>query len=314
MTARVRWHGIYQAVTTKFDIQDRLDHEDMHRSFERQIKAGVDGLIVCGSLGEASTLSREEKLEILKTAIGAAKGKPVLLTISDGATRDAAKMAEAGAKLGASGLMALPGLPYRSDANETFVHLSTVANAGGLPTMIYNNPVSYGVDITPAALERYADDTRFIAIKESSADITRVSEILRRFGDRFDVFTGVDNLALESFAAGAVGWVAGLGMAYPEETIAVFDLVRRGHLKEAQAIYRWFRPLLDLDVSPKLVQLIKAVESLVYDTSNRCRPPRLALTTDEMKMVKFIVEEAQSSRGQLPMPSARAKELSHGHA
>jgi dihydrodipicolinate synthase/N-acetylneuraminate lyase len=205
------WTGVFPAVTTKFTADDRLDVAEMERSFAQQTEAGVDGIIVCGSLGEASTLEMDEKVEVLKTALRVAKGRiPVLLTVVEGSTRRACTLAEAGAAAGADGFMVLPGVPYKSDARETLVHYRTVAKAGGLPVMIYNNPVSYGVDITPEMLVDLAADPLFVAIKESSDDVRRVTKIFNTVGERFRVFTGVDNLALESLAVGAHGWVAGL--------------------------------------------------------------------------------------------------------
>jgi len=304
-----KWEGIFPAVTTKFTEDDRLDTKEMERCFKLQLDAGVDGLIVCGSLGEASTLDPDEKLEVLKIALGVAEGRPVLLTISDGSTRNAQKLAERGAKAGAAGFMVLPGLPYKSDRRETIAHFTAVARAGGLPVMIYNNPPAYGVDITPDMLVEMASEPLFTSIKESSDNIRRVTEIINLTGDRYQVFTGVDNLALESFAMGAVGWVAGLVTAFPAETVAIWKLARAGRMKEALQIYRWFRPLLDVDVSTKLVQNIKLVESLVIGSNDRCRAPRLPLVGAERERIVKIVETALANRPKLPsLPVAPAAE------
>lgn len=300
MAGTAKWEGIFPAVTTKFTEDDRLDTKEMARCFKLQLDAGVDGLIVCGSLGEASTLDSDEKLEVLKVALDVAGGRPVLLTISDGSTRNAQKLAERGAKAGAAGFMVLPGLPYKSDPRETIAHFTAVARAGGLPAMIYNNPVAYGVDITPDMLVEMASEPLFTSIKESSDNIRRVTEIINLTGDRYQVFTGVDNLALESFAMGAVGWVAGLVVAFPAETVAIWRLSRAGRMAEAMAIYRWFRPLLDVDVSTKLVQNIKLVEALVINSNDRCRAPRLSLVGTERERIVKIVENALASRPKLP--------------
>ena len=300
MAGTAKWEGIFPAVTTKFTEDDRLDTKEMARCFKLQLDAGVDGLIVCGSLGEASTLDSDEKLEVLKVALDVAGGRPVLLTISDGSTRNAQKLAERGAKAGAAGFMVLPGLPYKSDPRETIAHFTAVARAGGLPAMIYNNPVAYGVDITPDMLVEMASEPLFTSIKESSDNIRRVTEIINLTGDRYQVFTGVDNLALESFAMGAVGWVAGLVVAFPAETVAIWRLSRAGRMAEAMAIYRWFRPLLDVDVSTKLVQNIKLVEALVINSNDRCRAPRLSLAGAERERIVKIVENALASRPKLP--------------
>jgi 4-hydroxy-tetrahydrodipicolinate synthase len=297
-----QWHGILPAVTTKFNEDGALDAREMERCYKLQIDAGVDGLIVCGSLGEASTLDPDEKLEVLRIACRVAEGRPVLLTISDGSTRNAAKLVEAGAKAGASGFMVLPGLPYKSDPRETATHMRTVARAGGLPVMIYNNPPAYGVDITPEQLADLADEPLFTAIKESSDNVRRITDIINLSGDRFQVFTGVDNLALESFAMGAVGWVAGLVAAFPRETVAIWRLMQEGRLEEARTIYRWFRPLLDVDVSTKLVQNIKLVEALVIGSNDRCRAPRLPLAGEERRRIEKIVRDALSAREVMELP------------
>lgn len=291
------WTGVLPAVTTKFTPDDRLDAAEMERCFAFQIEAGVHGLIVCGSLGEASTLEPDEKIEVLKIALRVAAGKvPVLLTVSQGSTRASCRLAEAGAAAGAAGFMVLPGLPYRSEPHETAAHFRTVARAGGLPVMIYNNPPAYGVDVTPAMLADLGDEPLFTSIKESSDDIRRITAIRTLCGDRFKVLTGVDNLALESLAMGADGWVAGLVVAYPRETVAIYELARQGRMTDAIAIYRWFRPLLDLDVSARLVQNIKLVEALVIGSNDRCRAPRLALSGSERARLTAVVEAAEASR------------------
>jgi 4-hydroxy-tetrahydrodipicolinate synthase len=296
-----RWTGVLPAVTTKFTADDRLDVAEMERCFKFQLDAGVHGLIVAGSLGEASTLEPEEKIEVLRIALRVASGKvPVLLTVAQGSTRAACKLAEAGAAAGAAGFMVLPGIPYKSEPHETTAHFRTVARAGGLPVMIYNNPPAYGVDIPPALLAELGDEPLFTAIKESSDDIRRISEIKSLCGDRFAVLTGVDNLALESLALGADGWVAGLVVAYPRETVAIYELAKAGRLVEAIAIYRWFRPLLDLDVSARLVQNIKLVEALVIGSNDRCRAPRIALEGTERARIAAIVAAANAKRPALP--------------
>jgi len=295
------WNGVFPAVTTKFTADDRLDITEMERCFALQRDAGVDGIIVCGSLGEASTLDPEEKIEVLKTALRVANGKiPVLMTVVDGATRRAQAQAEAAAKAGAHGLMVLPGVPYKSEAHETMAHFRAVAKAGGLPVMIYNNPVAYGVNLTPEMIAELAQDPLFVAVKESSDDIRRVSELFNLVDDKFRVFTGVDNLALESLAMGAHGWVAGLVVAFPKETVAVYKLALAGRMAEALKIYRWFRPLLDLDVSARLVQNIKLVEAVAINSNDRCRAPRIALSGAERTRIEKIVKDAMAKRPSLP--------------
>lgn len=294
------WRGVFPAVTTKFTADDRLDLAEMERCFALQIDAGVDGLIVCGSLGEAMTLEPEEKLEILSVARSVAGGRPVLMTVCESSTRRAARAAEAAAKAGAAGLMVLPGVPYKSAPHETVAHVLATIRAGGVPAMVYNNPVAYGVDVTLDLFAEFAGEPLVVAMKESTDDIRRVTEVISRFGDRFDVFTGVDNLALESLVMGACGWVAGLVVAFPKETVAIWKLVRAGRLEEARALYRWFRPLLDLDVSTNLVQNIKLAEVLAIGSNDRVRMPRKPLSGERRVAVEKIITQALATRPELP--------------
>ncbi|WP_110032047.1 dihydrodipicolinate synthase family protein [Hoeflea marina] len=295
------WRGVFPAVTTKFKTDGELDHAEMERCFGLQMEAGVDGIIVCGSLGEAMTLEPSEKIEILKLARSVAGGKPVLMTICESATRRAGSRARDAAAAGADGFMVLPGVPYKSAPHETLMHLRAVAEAGDRPVMVYNNPVAYGVDVTLDMFEELAGDKRFVAMKESTDDIRRITDVFSRFGDRFDVFTGVDNLAMESLVMGAHGWVAGLVVAFPKETVAIHRLVLAGRLDEAREIYRWFRPLLDLDVSTNLVQNIKLAEAIAIKSNDRVRGPRMPLQGAERARVSGIVEKALASRPTLPL-------------
>lgn len=294
------WSGILPAVTTKFTPEDTLDHREMERCFGLLMEAGCDGLIVCGSLGEGPMLSHDEKLEVLKTARGVARGKPVLLTINEAATRDAASLARRAAAAGADGLMIVPSPIYHTDDRETVATLKAVAAAGGLPVMIYSNRVAYRVDVTVPVMEALAGDDLFVAVKESSDDIRRTTEIINAFGDRFAVLTGVDNLAYEALAAGAVGWVAGLVTAFPRETVAIYKLMKAGRWQEALAIYRWFRPLLDLDVSTYLVQNIKLAEAIEIGSNERVRMPRQPLEGEKRARVERLVREAIARRPVLP--------------
>ncbi len=294
------WKGIFPAVTSKFDEAGALDHAEMKRCFDLQIEAGCDGLIVCGSLGEGSMLSQDERLEVLATAQASAGARPVLMTVAEAATREACGMAEKAAKAGAAGLMVVPSPIYHTNERETVTTLRAVAEAGDLPIMIYSNRVAYRVDVTPDIMQEIADDQRFVAIKESCDDIRRTTEIINRFGDRFDVFTGVDNLAFEALSVGAVGWVAGLVVAFPKETVAIYRLLQAGRNAEALEIYRWFRPMLDLDVSTYLVQNLKLVEQLVIGSNDRVRLPRLALDGARRAEVERIVQTAMACRPSLP--------------
>ena len=294
------WTGVFPAVTTKFTEDDRLDHQEMERCFGLQIEAGCDGIIVCGSLGEGPMLSLDEKLAVLKTAQGVAKGKPVLLTVNEAGTREGAALAARAAAAGADGLMIVPSPIYHTNPQETVATLKAVAAAGGLPVMIYSNRIAYRVDVTVEIMAELADDPLFVAIKESCDDIRRSTEMVNRFGDRFDLFTGVDNLAFEALAVGAVGWVAGLVCAFPRETVAIYRLMKQGRAAEALAIYRWFRPLLDLDVSTYLVQNIKLAEVHAIGSNDRVRMPRQPLSGERRKAVEKVIADALATRPVLP--------------
>lgn len=291
------WKGVYPAVTTKFTSDQELDREGTAKGIRFQLESGVDGVIVCGSLGEASTLNPEEKLEILGIAVDVCKGRiPVLLTIAEDSTRAACSIAHAARREGADGLMVLPGLRYVSDEAEMIAHFNAVADAAGLPVMIYNNPIAYGVDVSIRALAELAKNPHFVAIKESSGDIRRVTDIKRDLGDRFKIFCGVDNLALEALMMGADGWVAGLCCAFPRETVAIYKEYLAQHYDKALSIYRWFAPLLALDVSNKLVQNIKLAEAMVGVGTEYVRQPRLTLSGVERANVTSIIERAMSVR------------------
>ena len=294
------WTGVFPAVTTKFTEDDRLDHAEMERCFALQMEAGCDGFIVAGSLGEGPMLSHDEKIEVFHTARKVAGGKPVLLTVNEAGTREAAALARRAAKEGADGLMIVPSPIYHTNPKETVDALKAVAAAGDLPVMIYSNRVAYRVDVTVDDMEELAGDARFVAIKESSDDIRRSTEIVNRFGDRFDLFTGVDNLAFEALSVGAVGWVAGLVVAFPRETVAIYRLMRAGRREEALAIYRWFRPLLDLDVSTYLVQNIKLAEVHAIGSNDRVRMPRQPLCGERRAAAEKIVTAALAGRPELP--------------
>jgi 4-hydroxy-tetrahydrodipicolinate synthase len=294
------WTGVFPAVTTKYTENDELDHAEMERCFALQIEAGCDGIIVAGSLGEGPMLSQDEKIAVLKTAQKVAARKPVLLTVNEPGTREGAALAKRAAREGANGLMIVPSPIYHTNPQETVATLKAMAAAGGLPVMIYSNRVAYRVDVTVEVMEQLANDPLFVAIKESSDDIRRSTEIINRFGDRFDLFTGVDNLAFEALSVGAIGWVAGLVTAFPKETVAIYQLMKQARREEALAIYRWFRPLLDLDVSTYLVQNIKLAEVLAIGTNDRVRMPRQPLMGERRAEVEKIVRAALAVRPELP--------------
>jgi len=272
----------------------------MERHLAFQLEAGVHGLIILGSLGEASTLGPEEKLEIVRFFAAAERqNRPLVACIAESSTQRACAFAAGAADAGADGFMLLPPMRYASDRRETLAYLNTVAAAANRPIMLYNNPVAYGTDLKPEDFEVLADNPKFVAIKESSADTRRISDIRRLTGDRYALFCGVDDLALECFMLGADGWVAGLVVAFPDETMRIWELAQAGKWEEAKALYEWFLPLLHLDVGPKFVQRIKLVESLMGVGSARVRPPRLQLSNQEADEVERILEKALASRPKL---------------
>ena len=294
-----RWAGVYTAITTKMDARQEVDLAGVRADVAFQIENGVDGIICCGSIGEASTLTADEKMAIAAASKEAAGGRPVLLTVAEDSTRAAVKLAERAAAAGMDGLMLLPAMRYVSDRRETIQHFRTVARATGLPIMVYNNPIAYSVDVTPEMFAEMADEPNFVAIKESSGDVRRITDILNTVGNRYDIFTGVDDLALESLMLGAVGWVAGLVCAFPRETVAIHKLVAAGRIPEALEIYRWFMPLLHLDVSLRFVQNVKLAEAIVRGTSTTVRQPRLELQGAERDRVETIVRTALAKRPDL---------------
>lgn len=295
------WTGVIPAVTTKFKEDFSLDHAEMERCFNYQMDAGCHGLIACGTLGEGNMLSHDERLEVLKLCKQATGDKPALLTISEAGEREAIELARRAKGAGADGLMIVPSPIYHTDRDETIATLKAVAAAGDLPVMIYSNRVGYRVDVTPDMMIELADDPHFVAIKESSDDIRRTTEIFNAVGDRYNVLTGVDNLGYEALCVGAVGWVAGLVVAFPRETVAIYELIKQGRHAEALEIYRWFRPLLDLDVSTFLVQQIKMAEVVELGSNDRVRRPRLPLRGEHRARVEKTVRDAIASRPEIPM-------------
>ncbi len=294
------WHGVYSAITTKLAPDESVDLAAVADDVAFQLDARVHGIVCCGSLGEASTLTADEKLAIAATAKEASGGRaPVVLTIAEDSTRAAAALASQAAAAGVDGLMVLPAMRYLSTPRETIAHFRAVAAASDLAIMVYNNPLAYGVDVTPAMLGEMADETKFVAVKESSGDVRRLTDIHNLLGDRYQLFTGVDDLALESLMLGAVGWVAGLVCAFPRETMAIYELAQAGRMAEARAIYRWFMPLLHLDVSARFVQNIKLAEHMVRGTSTTVRAPRLELAGEERAAVEAVVAAALKMRPDL---------------
>ena len=298
----IQWEGVYTALTTKFDERGSLDLRAMEAHIGRQIGSGVHGIIVLGSLGENGALDAAEKQEVVRMAASACRGRvPLVACVAETTTAGARAFVKNGERNGAEAFMLLPPMQYASDERETESYLRGVASAAERPVMLYNNPVSYRVDVTPAMFARLADEPKFVAIKESSDDVRRISDIRRLTGDRYALFTGVDDLAMESLILGAAGWVAGLVCAFPRETVVLYSLVRAGRIEEALSLYRWFMPLLHLDVSLKFVQNIKLAETKADGGNERVRPPRLPLAGEERTRVEETIAAALGARPKLPV-------------
>jgi dihydrodipicolinate synthase/N-acetylneuraminate lyase len=297
----MNWTGVYPAVTTKFTENDKLDIAAFRLNIAAQVKAGVSGVILGGTLGEASSLTNDENLTLLDTAIEETNSAvAVIVNIAEQTTSSAVELAKNLEARGANGLMLLPPMRYAADSREALVYFKAVANATALPIMIYNNPVDYKIPVTIEMFEELVELPNIEAVKESSRDITYMTRLRIAFGDRLQILSGVDNLALESLMMGADGWVAGLVCAFPAETVAIFKLVKAGRHQEALEIYKWFIPVLELDVHPKLVQYIKLAESMTGLGTEHVRAPRLALEGEERERVTKIIASAIVTRPNLP--------------
>ncbi|SFG82673.1 dihydrodipicolinate synthase family protein [Pedobacter insulae] len=300
----IKWTGVFPAVTTKFTANDELDLVTFDINVEAQLEAGAEGIILGGSLGEASVLSDEEKFTLLSHTLKTVNGRvPVLLNIAEPTTKKAVEAAKKAEELGANGLMLLPPMRYYSDFDETIAFFEAVAESTPLPIMIYNNPVDYKIEVTLDMFEVLSKHANIQAIKESTRDISNVTRLFNRFGERFKIFTGVDPLAMESLVMGAHGWVAGLVDAFPKETVAIYRLVKENRIQEALAIYRWFLPVLELDIHPKLVQYIKLAEVATGIGTETVRAPRLPLKGEERERVLKTINDALANRPQLPAGS-----------
>ena len=297
----IEWKGVMPAVTTKFKDDDQLDLKMFEKNIQAQLDAGVHGIVLGGTLGEASTLLEEEKRTLTKATVSMVDGKvPVLINIAEQSTKGAISAAQKAEQDGAQGLMMLPPMRYKAGDRETVEYFKAVANNTSLPIMIYNNPVDYKIEVTLDMFEDLLLCKNIEAVKESTRDISNITRIKNRFGDRLKIMTGVDTIALESMLMGADGWIAGLVCAFPRETVIIYNLLKEGRFKEALAIYRWFMPLLHLDVSTKLVQNIKLAETMVGIGNENVRPPRLPLADEERQLVIEIIEKGLDSRPKLP--------------
>ncbi|EJF08446.1 dihydrodipicolinate synthase family protein [Pontibacter sp. BAB1700] len=304
----MNWNGVFPALTTKFYADGVIDFDTFLDNVDAQLEAGVDGIILGGTLGEASVLTIPEKQELTTRTIAHVDGKvPVILNIAEGATREAIQRAREAEEIGAKGLMLLPPMRYAADAREVVTYFRTVADSTSLPIMIYNNPTDYKTLVTLEMFDELLQHENIQAVKESTRDISNVTRMISRYGDRIKILCGVDTLALESLLMGAHGWVAGLVCAFPKETVAIYRLVQAGRIQEALAIYRWFLPLLELDIVPKLVQNIKLAEQQVGLGTEHVRAPRLPLIGEERQRVLAIIEAGIRTRPTLP----NLKEINH---
>jgi dihydrodipicolinate synthase/N-acetylneuraminate lyase len=297
----INWKGIFPALTTKFTANDELDLGMFERNLDAQLKAGVHGIILGGTLGEASVLTNPEKEQLVKFAVSTINGRiPTILNIAEGSTSVAIEQAKLAEAWGAEGLMLLPPMRYKSDHRETVEYFKAIARSTSLPIMIYNNPIDYKTEITPDMFEELVAMPNIQAVKESTREVSNVTRLINRFGDRLSILCGVDTIALEELMLGANGWVAGLVCAFPAETVAVYRLVKAGRLAEAINIYRWFMPLLELDLHPKLVQYIKLAETKAGIGSEFVRRPRLTLIGEERERILKIIDHGIANRPLLP--------------
>jgi 4-hydroxy-tetrahydrodipicolinate synthase len=292
-----RWQGVFPAITTKFRADESIDADSTARHIDFQIRNGIHGLVTCGSLGEASTLTLEEKLKVAQIALEAADGRiPVLANVSETSTREALRYVDAANQLGVAGFMVMPSVIYVADAREAMTNVRIIANAAQQPVMVYNNPVAYRVDLKPEHMAELADCEWLAAIKESTGDIRRITDLRNTVGTRYQLFLGVDDLAYEGLALGCDGLLAGVGCAFPRETVALYELMKAGNFAEALKLYQWMTPMLHLDVSNKLVQNLKLIDALVGVGSEHMRRPRLPLLGEERAAVEAIVKKALATR------------------
>lgn len=297
---KINWKGVFPAVTTKFHSDDSLDINGFKKNIAAQMEAGVSGLILGGTLGEASSLTAEEKDQLIAAAIEETNGAiPIVMNIAEQSTAGAIAAAERAKSHGANGLMLLPPMRYKADDRETVTYFKAVAAATDLPIMLYNNPVDYKIEITLDMLAELEGISNIQAIKESTRDVTNITRIINRFGDRFALFCGVDTIAIEALVNGACGWVAGLVCAFPKETVTIYNLVKNSKIEDAVKINRWFLPLLELDLHPKLVQYIKLAEVATGIGTEYVRAPRLPLIGEERERVLAIIDEGMKTRPSL---------------
>jgi len=291
------WCGVYPAVPTQFKPDQSRDLEATEAHLEMLIQAGVDGLVMLGTVGETASLDPVEKRDVLNAAVKTARGRlPVLAGVAESATAAACRFAGDAQALGCDGLMVLPGLVYTPDARETLGHYRSVAQATDLPIMCYNNPPVYRVDIKPEMFEQMSDVENIVCIKEASGDVRRITDLFNALGDRYLIFSGLDDVALESILLGCTGWISGLVDAFPRENRLLWDAAMAGDWQRALEIYRWYMPLLHFDSLPKLVQYIKLTCSELGYGTETVRAPRLTLVGEEREQALKIIRKAVATR------------------
>ena len=292
-----KWEGVMPAITTQFDKDYQLDLNAFKINLDAQLSAGVHGIILGGTLGEASTIKDSERSTLLATTLEQVEGKiPVIMNIAEQSTTDAVNLAQKAEAEGSNGLMLLPPMRYKATDYETVSYFSSVAESTSLPIMIYNNPVDYKIEVTIEMFEKLSKHKNINAVKESTRDTTNVTRMINHFGDRFKILCGVDTIAMECLMMGATGWVAGLVDAFPEETVAIYTYCKVGQWDKAREIFRWFLPLLELDISPQLVQNIKLCEVATGLGTGYVRPPRIQLSGKVHENVKNIIKKGLEKR------------------
>ncbi len=294
---KINWQGVYPAVTTQYNDDMSINFAATQQMVDSLIKEGVDGIIALGTVGENCSHTREEKKAILIAVKEVVAGRvPVLSGVAETTTQFAVEYSQMCEQVGIDGLMVLPGMVYRSTEAEAIHHYQQVARNCGLPIMIYNNPVTYGVDVSIEGMRILAEEPNIVSVKEATEDTRRISELYAAFGDRFIVFGGVDDIALESLMLGCTGWISGLTNVFPQESVAIYKLAKQGRYQEALEIWRWFLPLLRLDTIPTLVQCIKFCEQLAGRGSEITRAPRLPLAGEERVRVEKLYNDAVATR------------------
>ena len=293
----IEWTGVIPAATTEFRADGSLALEATGRHLDAMIAAGIRGAVMLGTVGENTSLEYDEKLAVVRAALEASHGRiPILAGVAEYTTGLACRFARDAERAGADGLMVLPAMVYKSDARETVTHFRAVARSTGLPVMCYNNPTVYGVDLTPELFAAMADEPNLLAIKESSEDVRRLTDLKNLTGSRYALLQGVDDLALEGALLGARGWVSGLANAFPGESVQLWDLALSAQVEQALPLYRWFMPLLHLDTSPKLVQYIKLAAATTGMGAEYVRAPRLIVEGDERARIVKVIEQAIATR------------------